>query len=135
MFKLSSCILAAVYASKCSSSSSGQACSGPSFVRHHPLLASMQLHALLCIPCVSCLPWCRHTDCISNAAAAVDSAAADGSSSMVRGPLAGGKNWQQSCLTSPICGSLDNQEVQFGEWGEAFQLTDNTTLNAACVAL
>ncbi|WIA14609.1 hypothetical protein OEZ85_003117 [Tetradesmus obliquus] len=42
--------------------------------------------------------------------------AAEGSSSVLcQGPLAGGSCWQQACLTSPIVGSLDNQEVQFGK--------------------
>uniref|UniRef100_A0A383WIW4 Protein kinase domain-containing protein n=1 Tax=Tetradesmus obliquus TaxID=3088 RepID=A0A383WIW4_TETOB len=41
---------------------------------------------------------------------------AEGSASVLcQGPLAGGTGWQQACLTSPIVGSLDNQEVQFGK--------------------
>ncbi|WIA34787.1 hypothetical protein OEZ86_013090 [Tetradesmus obliquus] len=41
---------------------------------------------------------------------------AEGSASVLcQGPLAGDTGWQQACLTSPIVGSLDNQEVQFGK--------------------
>jgi hypothetical protein len=65
------------------------------------LPANVLLHLFL--PFAPCLPL-------------LCSAAADGST-MVRGPMANAKNWHQVSLTSPIVGSLGNEEVQFGELG------------------
>lgn len=74
------------------------------------VLALLAVNGSCLLPSVCGSDWCVAMVLSCSVCSSSDGA------SLVRAPLGGGQGWEQLlCLTSPIIGSLEDQEVHFGE--------------------